>query len=210
MTTVFSEKVKCPICESEIEIYLIGSTNRMGAPDLDLRPPEMMRSTMNQWTHECPNCSYVSCDFTRNPTVDKEFLESDFYQSCDGFDFKSDLAKVFYREFLIESSTENKFYALLHCAWACDDADDSQNACKIRRKSLDLIDFLIENDIDRQNHELMKADLMRRSRMFDEVIQKYSSKDFGDDTLNRIAKFQVEKSCDKDTSCYTLEDINSQ
>ena len=75
MTQIFPSKITCPICENDFEIYLLASTNQMGAPDLDLRPPEMARSTMNTWTYECPHCSYVSADFDQTPEIKKEFLE---------------------------------------------------------------------------------------------------------------------------------------
>ena len=51
MTQIFPILITCPICEHEFEIYQLASTNQMGSPDLDLRPPEMARSTMDTWTH---------------------------------------------------------------------------------------------------------------------------------------------------------------
>ncbi|MBR4908658.1 MAG: hypothetical protein IKZ43_06585 [Acidaminococcaceae bacterium] len=48
MTTMFRQKYKCAVCGAEQEFYGIASTNSFGSPDLDLRPPEMQRSTMEQ------------------------------------------------------------------------------------------------------------------------------------------------------------------
>ena len=97
MTMIEPKEVKCPICNTIFEIYLLMSTNSMGSPDLDLRPPEMQRSTMDSWVHECPSCGYASVDFDLKPSVTREFIESESYQSCDGFDFKNPLSKRFYR-----------------------------------------------------------------------------------------------------------------
>lgn len=38
---------KCAVCGKESEQITLASTNTFGSPDLDLRPPEMKRSTMS-------------------------------------------------------------------------------------------------------------------------------------------------------------------
>ena len=138
------------------------STNAMGAPDLDLRPPEMQRSTMDTWTHECPSCGFVSFDFKDTPTVTGDYIESEIYQGCEGFEFKNPLSRIFYRQHLLESYDFEKFHALLHCAWACDDAGDDENARLIREKSLEILENL---DLD-ETTEIQKADVLRRSKNF--------------------------------------------
>ena len=53
MTTIRDQTIECPVCGREVSIYLLMSTNAMGYADLDLRPPEMQRSTMYQTTTMC-------------------------------------------------------------------------------------------------------------------------------------------------------------
>ena len=43
-TTLGRIDVTCTVCSAKSEQTVIGSTNAFGAPDLDLRPPEMQRS----------------------------------------------------------------------------------------------------------------------------------------------------------------------
>lgn len=203
MTTIMPIPVKCPVCENEFEIYVLGSTNAWGAPDLDLRPPEMQRSTMDKWVHECPNCGYVTSDFKRSTEITSDFLKSDSYKNCDDLNFKHPLAERFYRQYLITSDNEEKFYALLHCAWACDDANDEKNAVFIRGKSLEYINQFDLND----DSQIQRADLLRRSGQFERVIEEYSTKTFKEDIYNKICSFEVEKAIQKDTSCYTVEDV---
>ena len=203
MTMIDSIKVKCPICETDFEIYVLMSTNAMGAPDLDLRPPEMQRSTMDTWTHECPSCGFVSFDFKDTPTVTGDYIESEIYQGCEGFEFKNPLSRIFYRQHLLESYDFEKFHALLHCAWACDDAGDDENARLIREKSLEILENL---DLD-ETTEIQKADVLRRSKNFAQVIEEYENKTFSEEILNRIRDFQIEKSRLEDDSCYTVEDV---
>lgn len=202
MTMIEPIEVKCPICNTSFEIHLLMSTNSMGSPDLDLRPPEMQRSTMDSWVHECPGCGYASVDFDLKPSVTREFIESESYQSCDGFDFKNPLSKRFYREHLIESGTLEKFYMLLYCAWTCDDADDAENARLIRTKCLETIKNL---DLD-ENLEIKKADIIRRSGNFGQVIEEYENKRYGEEILNQIKDFHIKKAKLEDDGCYTVAD----
>lgn len=203
MTTIMPIPVKCPVCENEFEIYVLGSTNAWGAPDLDLRPPEMQRSTMDKWVHECPNCGYVTSDFNRSTEITSDFLKSDSYKNCDDLNFEHPLAERFYRQYLISSDNADKFYALLHCAWACDDANDEKNAEFIRCKSLEYMNQFDLND----DSQIQRADLLRRSGQFERVIEEYSTKTFKEDIYNKICGFEVEKAIQKDTSCYTVEDV---
>ena len=203
MTMIDAIEVKCPVCENDLEIYVILSTNTMARPDLDLRPAEMQRSTMDNWAHECPECGYVTSDFKKTPEITEDFLKSDSYKSCDGFEFKNPLSERFYRQHLIATESEGKFHALLYCAWACDDKDDEENAIRIRRKCLDYIDSLEAND----DVAIQKADLLRRSKQFDKVIEEYSAKSFTEDIYNRICSFEVEKAIQKDSACYTVDDV---
>lgn len=203
MTTIMPQPVKCPVCENEFEIFVLGSTNAWGAPDLDLRPPEMQRSTMNQWVHECPNCGYVTSDFNRSAEITSDFLKSDSYKSCDDLNFKHSLAERFYRQHLIASDNADKFYALLHCVWVCDDTGDEKNAELMRTKCLEYMDQFELND----DNLIQRADLLRRSGQFERVIEEYSTKTFEEDIYNKLCSFEVEKAIQKDTSCYTVEDV---
>ena len=203
MTQIFPATITCPICKNDFEIYMLASTNQMGAPDLDLRPPEMARSTMNTWTHECPHCTYVSSDFEKTPEIKMDFLETDIYRNCDNLNFKSHQSEIFYRQYLLSLDIKERFYALLHCAWACDDAQDEKNAFLMRNMCLDYVDLLEKND----DLIIMKADIMRRSNHFDDLIIEYSTKSFENDIHNKICDFQLEKALKKDNGCYTVEDI---
>ena len=84
---MFDIDKKCPVCGKVSSHQVLGSTNTMDYPDLDLRPAEMQRSTMNTWLDECPHCGYVSGDFRNETSIDEEFLKSESYLTCDGIEF---------------------------------------------------------------------------------------------------------------------------
>ena len=210
MTMIIDIEVKCSVCGKTSEQPALMSTNSWGYPDLDLRPPEMKRSTMNAWIQECPNCGYVAGKLDDELGISEEFLKSDEYVNCGGLDFKLDLAARFYREYLIaneKNDLEQSFQSLHHCMWKCDDAQDPL-ASDIRRLAIEVADRLIESGFENRDTILvMKADFMRRTGQFDEMIREYRDIFFDDENLNKVIQYQIEKSIERDDGCYTTEEI---
>ena len=65
MTTFFSQDVSCANCHNSSQHDVLGSTSTFGRPDLDLRPAEMQRSTMEVWLQVCPHCRYIAPDLSQ-------------------------------------------------------------------------------------------------------------------------------------------------
>jgi len=213
MTTIRNFDKKCAVCTKTSPQPVLGSTSTGGYPDLDLRPSEMKRSSMFAWLQECPHCGYVAVDIENEPNVSADFVKSDEYLSCEGYEFKSDLAKRFFRHSLIskaDGDCRSQFFSLLHCAWKCDDADDglAVEMRKLALKSIGKIDA--QSDEERDNLKLIKADLLRRSLQFDEVIREFKDVIFDDKLKNEVIDFQLELAARKDSSCYTMDDIPKQ
>jgi hypothetical protein len=210
MTTARNFDKKCAVCTRTSPQRVLTSTSTWGYPDLDLRPSEMKRSSMFAWLQECPHCGYVAVDIENELEVPSDILKSDEYLTCEGYEFKSDLAKRFFKHSLIskaEGDYRSQFFSLLHCAWKCDDADDGL-AVEIRKlalKSIGKIDAQSDNEKD--NLKLIKADLLRRSLQFEEVMQEFEDVTFDDKLKNEVIAFQLELAAKKDSSCYTMEDI---
>src|SRR5919201_615910 len=59
MTTLAPQPFDCPACGAGGTRTVVTSTNELEAPDLDLRPGEMLRSTMPYWVVVCERCGYV-------------------------------------------------------------------------------------------------------------------------------------------------------
>ena len=95
----------------------------------------------------------------------------------------------------------------MHCAWVCNDNNDdfAVDIRKLALKSLDKVDA--KNDDERDNLKLIKADLLRRSLQFDELIKEFKEVLFEDNIKNEIINFQLELALNKDSGCYTIEDI---
>ena len=177
--------------------------------DLDTRPPEMQRSTMYLWIQECPHCGYISGEISDETSITPEYLQSEEYLSCNGKDIKSDLAKQFYKYYMInmrDNNLKDAFYASLHAAWASDDKEDVEMANICRSQCIDLISQIIDN-AENQTLIVMKADLMRRMGRFEDVILEYSDMKLEEELLQKIVKFQVSKAMEKDPAVYRVEDV---
>lgn len=212
MTMIYEIEQDCPVCGKPSRQPMLTSTNTMGYPDLDLRPAEMQRSTMDTWVHECPHCGYVSQSFRNETDITEDFLKSEEYLNFEGFEFESHLSGRFFRAYLIAKKLNDKrrcFFNLLHCAWKCDDAED-ENAKEIRKLALSYIDEFEADEEEKKNLLCMKADLLRRSGQFDRLIDEFKDIIIGDETRDQIINFQIEKAGQKDTSCYTVEDAINQ
>ena len=215
MTTFIRKPRICAVCGSFAQYAVTASTNRFGSPDLDLRPPEMERSTMMTWVQECPVCGYAASNVSAPTGVTKEWLQSERYRNCEGIPFGSGLAKSFYRSYMInrqDGRGTDAFYALLHAAWCSDDNDEQENAERCRRLALEHIGDLIASGQDGEERDtflVVKADLMRRAGLFEELWQEYGEVRFDSDLLNRIIAFQLRKSEARDRGCYTVEDTGN-
>ena len=210
MTTISNFKMECSVCGETSEQRVLSSTNSFGYPDLDFRPPEMKRSTMRFWIQECPNCGYVAGHLSDKLEIPKDFLKTDEYRNCEGFDFKSKLAGKFYKRYLIFNQMKNLEMSLINlqrCAWKCDDEEDPL-ASDIRKMGIKIINEMLESDIeDKESFILIKADFMRRCGLFDELIKEFEGITLDCDEYNRVIQYQIEKAREKDDACYTTEEI---
>ena len=206
MTIITKIEMKCSVCGKTSQRAVMTSTNSWGRPDLDLRPAPMYRDTINVWLMECPHCGYVAARLDNELKTSPDFLKSEEYLTCEGNDFKSDLSKRFYRRYLIskaENDYNSEFYSLLHCAWACDDADDKL-AVEMRKLAVDLVDKV---DDENENLKLIKADLLRRSLQFERLIEEYSDFTSDEELSYSIIRFQLGLAAMEDSDCYTIQEV---
>ncbi len=213
MSTIMRRECTCAICGVTHEYRYVASTNTFGGePDLDSRPPEMLRSTMGLWVHGC-DCGYISREVSDKSSVSREWLQSENYLMSEGLHFKSIIADSFYKGYLIktyDNDIEDAFYMMLYAAWACDDINDVENAIICRKKAVGISSELLQSRYENcEELLLMRADLMRRSKMFEDLIKEYASVKVKQPLHKQILKFEIKKAKEHDASRYTVGSLNS-
>ena len=147
MTTIVPKTVTCAVCGRKSEVSIICSTNAFGSPDLDLRPPEMQRSTMGLWVQECPYCHYAASDLQEPYEGAADRLTAADYLDCSKLEQLPESARKFYRYHLLrleQADWEGAFSGALWTAWCCDDAGDDKNAARLRCEALSALEYTLK------------------------------------------------------------------
>lgn len=206
--------VKCAVCGQESRHQVMGSTNSSGSSDLDLRPPEMARSTMPYWVQRCPECGYCNGSLDEKTSVDKEYLSSKEYKVLFANIPENSLATTFIRQARIaekDKSYDNAMFAYLSAAWCCDDSNNFAGAKQCRLLALKVLDAHYKDIVDSSDEDTItcvKTDMLRRVGNFDEAqatAEKYLPK-ANQSIIKQILTFQIEKSKAKDAKVYRVSD----
>ncbi|MGB9602704.1 MAG: hypothetical protein ACPMAG_07930 [Limisphaerales bacterium] len=215
MTTIFQVEKKCAVCGNSGTYAEILSTNAFGSPDLDTRPPEMERSTIDKWVQTCSLCGYCAPDISERLDNSSEVVSSDSYQQqLNNSEFPK-LANAFLCFSLIQESAgkyDEAGLANVHAAWVCDDNGSDTAAQKCRLKAVTLLQKAKENGqmFAKQEgvEEAIMVDLLRRSKQFElalkiceEGLQKNPEKIISD-----ILLFQKILISSSDTACHTIQE----
>lgn len=179
MTTFIEQRVTCAVCGHDSEFDGLGSTNEMGYPDLDTRPPEMARSTMIWWLQECPSCGYCSEYIGQVSFGERVIVESPaFADFRAGLAELPDLARVFRTAAFIAAErglNAEAFHHTLHEAWVHDDLGDTVRATAARLNAVDFMNLAHqehETVVDEDGFdEAVKVDLLRRAGAFDRAAE---------------------------------------
>ncbi|HPD55934.1 MAG TPA: hypothetical protein P5294_03720 [Smithellaceae bacterium] len=213
MTTVFQERSSCAICGNEKEFVKIYSTNSFGSPDLDTRPPEMMRSTMHAWVQQCPECGYCASDVVKAPPEAKKIIEDEKYKSQLKDEKYPKLANLFICMSIIEeqaSNCVNAMWALIHAAWVCDDSGHSNEAKTCRNRAVEMLLHAEKHDKKWAKQQgsitAILVDLLRRSGRLEEAREAIAQRraEISGKIIITILDFQSALIKQGDVSCYTV------
>jgi hypothetical protein len=172
MTTTRVQSLGCAVCGNRSVHTLMSSSGAFGSYDLDLRPPPLLRYTMNLWLQECPTCRYVNDRIDKGLPGASTIVFSPEYAAIAARQEEPELVRRFKRYALLMA--EHPIVAaraLLHAAWVCDDAAHLPLAQACRDESADLligVDFapLAEDGLRLQT---VLVDILRRAGRFEEA-----------------------------------------
>jgi hypothetical protein len=194
MTTFAEQSVACGNCGHVFTHHTLGSTYAFGSPDLDMRPPELQRSTMHAWIQRCPSCGYCSRDVAEFDHRLRPVVESAEYRSQLTDAVYPELTSTFICAGMLAEAAGREAdagWAYLHAAWTLDDANKDEFARICRARAADkFLDLLAEGQSFAEQpgaSEAIVTDCLRRtgrgaealemverglSQSYDDVIQK--------------------------------------
>ena len=203
MTTFRQKQMTCAVCGHTFEGRILTSTNTMGPPDLDLRPAEMARSTLGMEITVCPNCHYVAYDIAEPVSEEtKNFVFSEFQTDYRAYSVKA--YRNLMRIAVLEERFHDAFCAILRAAWI-EEGRDRLRPSPIRNE---VLEFFLEHEgeleFDDDTRLCMKADLLRRTSRFKEVIALVQSSAPSERQTDIILHFQKHLAEKEDAGCYTV------
>ncbi len=216
MTTFHAITKKCYACNKASTHEEISSTITFCSPDLDTRPPEMKRPTIEMWVQMCPSCGYSSADISEGNEKVLDVINTDSYQEQINSPEYPKLANAFLCFSLIQENNCEYMgaeWSSVHAAWVCDDADYETSAQKCRMRAVSLFRKAKENNqkFAEQDgvEEVIIVDLLRRSCQFelafsicDEGLKKKP-----EEIISDILQSQKMLIKNKDTACHRIEDV---
>ena len=214
MTTTHKMFVACRVCGKASPQSGIGSTNAYGYADLDLRPPEMRRSTIEYWVHRCPLCGCCAADLEAVSESARPLVESAHYRiqlHDEGF---PELANSFLCSAMLLEEDEKYVeaaWASIHAAWACDDAGVEGSGTRSRDEAVRLVRLVREKGLaltDQPSGDpAILVDLLRRAGRFKEGIQEVDDAfvHTEDETFRSLLRYQRSLLLKGDRGRYTVE-----
>ena len=107
------------------------------APDLDLRPGEPTRSTMDRWVQTCRSCGATAPDLHALPARLRPEVDTPGYRGLSG----NAPGRPFLRWAVLAEALDEPdeaAQAVMQAAWALDDAGDEAGAATLRRRAAGL------------------------------------------------------------------------
>lgn len=215
MTTLYSEMVTCAVCGTESRHTAVGSTNAFGSMDMDMRPPEMKRSTMRTWIQECPSCSYCAADLASLIDEAESNLKRADYQAMLTDTSISQLARRFGASSLLNEWAQNFLEAAwdsIHAAWECDDINSPEKAIRFRERAYSL--FLKVLDADQVimqepgTGEVLLADICRRTKHWQKAVDhcRDGMNKTSNDFIKKLLTAELRWADSKDSSCHKVQE----
>lgn len=196
---------KCGCCGAEFDTELPPVSEKKGEFfDLDQRPPQPMRSVIYRQIFHCPECGF--CFGPKNRQVDREFVESEEYKSCEGRQLSEGAGAYYYRLGMVSFKDRdylNAFEAFLRAAWIFDDLGQAEFAAKCRGRCIEMNDIFPPTNA---YESLIRADIFRRAGRYDEFPASLKNKHYPDEISNMVMRFEAELAKSGDCAAYTLED----
>jgi hypothetical protein len=215
MTLVLPKQITCAVCRATDRYLVLISTNAIGHPDLDLRPPGMARSATLRAILCCKRCSYCAPDLAKGPPTAAATVQSPEYTDLLADGDIPLLARCWACWSLVQeqgADAEGAGWAALQATWVCDDTTETAWAEHFRSRAIELFQEVRQAGgsfaEDHVTEQLLLLDLLRRSGRFEETLRlcgQLEISDMAPDLLPivRLQRFLAEH---EDCEAYTTND----
>ena len=151
----------------------------------------------------CPRCHYVAYDIAEPVSEEtKNFVLSEFQTDYRAYSVQA--YRNLMRIAVLEERFHDAFCAILRAAWI-EEGRDRLRPSPIRQEVLEFfMQHEEELEFDDDTRLCMKADLLRRTGHFKEVIELTESANTSDAQTDLILHYQKHLSENKDVGCYTI------
>jgi len=219
MTTLHNKTTRCSVCGTEAEDTVIASTNAFGSPDLDTRPPEMKRSTIRLWVQRCYSCGNCASDLSQASACARDIIQTQEYTAqLKDSDFPELVNSFICKSIIDENGKEwaTAAWALIHAAWACDDAKLSSQAIMCRRRAAAMLRKVATTDQKLVSQPglatVILIDLLRRAGEMDEAVTVIQENRYNpsEGIMRQIIDYQMDLINAKDLDCHTIAEAISK
>lgn len=206
MTGIQPSQVRCACCGESSSQELRPDSNEFGARDLDHRPPQTMRATMETWLQECPHCGYVAADIGQADENDRRHVKAERYQVLRHGPHVSRLSGRFLLRAVLDSrggQRERAFANTMCAAWDADDRGLRDAARSLRKRAAS---YLKGHDEESIELKLRLLDVHRRASDWKsaDLMSRHLAEQTLDAQASAILAFQVRRIHAKDDAVYTV------
>jgi hypothetical protein len=175
----------------------------------------MRRSTIFAWVRRCPDCSNCASNLAKDWPTAKATIASDEYKRQLNDPAYPELANSFLCQAIIGRESKDfvaATWALIHAAWACDDASHTPQAIVCRQRAADMLVTAEKNGQQIAQQEgaatAVLADLLRRSGQIERAREVIQTRRAGitEAIIGCILDFQSMLLDKNDVSCHQIEE----
>lgn len=213
MPTYSQKETVCALCGKKSMQLELNSYSVFSSADLDFRPSDMLRGTMEAWIEQCPHCLYASKDISKSPHIKTDILK-DIYEKAAFSENMNNLALCFEKYALYLEYKKDLTGAIqnhLGAAWVCDDDGDDMEAIILRTRCLQDVEKMLQKFLTkkkRRKYMLIKADLLRRVRRLKELKEINTEQDYLDFASKEILIYQKLLAEKNDFSAHSQDEID--
>jgi hypothetical protein len=212
------ESRNCSICGKSSPQLVPPDLEDGGAPDLDTRPGEPLRSTQPAWLQHCPHCGYAAMDLEVAAEEANALVNSDEYQALShDVRYPAGALPFLCHAHLLEalSAFPDAGWCSLQAAWLCDDELNAAAAARCRTQAIELwklgkshgLSFM---DTVAEEFALV-ADILRRNGDFDEARETCLAALEEPDlppSIDAILRYQLALISKRDTLAHSMDEIS--